>query len=191
MTTRNRVFSVAILTGVIVACASWARTRYEGQAVSIVVRGVHVSGSRRFAHQIKQALDLLSQKAPGEFLTIQDQKPSIRQADRSSLIEYTPPVIEMSAKSALYSLTWCAGAIAHESMHLQRYIEHGITPEVADTADKVRDEELICLRYQARVLRAIGAPALEINDVESANGRHNDTNGDGLVTWEDYVEQDW
>ena len=81
------------------------------------------------------------------------------------LANQTPPVFEFNNRSALYSVTWCAGDIAHDSFHSKLYHDYQKlhSQSVSDDVWTGHDAEVKCLNHQLQVLKDIGAPENEIN----------------------------
>jgi hypothetical protein len=104
-----------------------------------------------------------------------------------------PPTFDLSPKTANYSETWCAGSIAHDTYHSKLYHEYLDAHEgpVPDEEWGGKAKELECNRFQARVLKDIGAPDYEITYVSHLDGSHFDLDGDGKDTWNDCRLRDW
>ncbi len=93
---------------------------------------------------------------------------------------------QMAPDSTYYSLTWCAGVIAHESHHAR-------LARSATYSYGLAEEERECIAYQCAVLERIGAPDTEIDYLATLDGSHfdADADGDGEYTWDDYHARDW
>ncbi len=157
--------------------------------------GVEVSGSARFREQVVGALVLLREKSPAAYEIVTNHVRVIKQHRRSGMrLDLTKPTFELANPTAYYSITWCAGAIAHDSMHAKVYHDFvkanpgGQRPE--DWNSQV-EEEKQCNAHQLQVLREIGAPALEVNHCAEQDGKHADVNKDGKYDWDDYEQGDW
>ena len=156
--------------------------------------GVTVYGSESFIKQVEGSLNLLRERSPEAFKLTQRYAPRIEQNSRSGMRAYdNPPTFNLSEKMASYSTTWCGGAIAHDTYHSKLYHEYLDAHDgpVPDEAWSGQAKELECNRYQASVLRDIGAPEFEITYVNQLDGSHFDLNGDGKQTWIDYWLRDW
>src|SRR4051794_38249803 len=76
--------------------------------------GLQVRGTASFNKQVVSALGLLRQKAPAAYRIITNHVGAIKQARRSGMRnDLVPPTFELANPTALYSVTWCAGSIAH------------------------------------------------------------------------------
>jgi len=157
--------------------------------------GLQIKGSTRFVDQVVRALTLLRDKSPVAYAIVTNHVGSIKQAKRSGMrLDVVPPTFELADPTAFYSLTWCAGSIAHDSFHAKLYQDkvkeiHAALP-AGDWSAQV-EEEKQCLAHQLHVLRAIGAPLLELNHCAAQDGTHPDVNRDGKYDWDDYRQGDW
>jgi hypothetical protein len=185
---RLLIIFLAIFAGAIVL--HWAlRDRSESNYY-----GIQVWGSKAFIEQVDDSLNLLRTKSPEAFALIQRYMKRIEQSSRSGMRAYDePPTFDLSPKTAFYSATWCAGSIAHDMYHSRLYHEyidaHG--EPVPEDAWAGQAKELECIKYQARVMRDIGAPEFEVTYVDHLDGSHYDVDGDGKETWFDYWLRDW
>src|SRR5215207_4342535 len=156
--------------------------------------GVHISGDDAFIERVENSLQLLREKSPDAFKLTQRFAPRIEQSRRSGMRAYAnPPTFDLSPKTANYSDTWCAGSVAHDTYHSKLYHEYLDTHDgpVPDEAWRGKAKELECIRFQARVLKDIGAPDYETDYVSQADGSHFDVDGDGKETANDYLKRDW
>jgi hypothetical protein len=155
---------------------------------------VDVIGNARFKHQVGAALSLMRDKAPEAYGTVARYAPRIEQAERSGMEAYRdPPTFTMADTTAFYSVTWCAGCIAHDAYHSRMYHEYqdnhpGPVPGEAWTGDRA---ERLCLDYQLEVMRSIVAPQSEIAYLESVEVHYYDTNKDGTYDRDDYEGRHW
>ena len=97
----------------------------------------------------------------------------------------TPPTYEMTDSNALYSRTWCAATIAHDSFHSKLYHDyqkaHG--SEVPDAVWTGTAAERQCMKHQLAVMERIGATMQEIDYAKKmADGHYVKDN----ETWKDY-----
>ncbi len=119
---------------------------------------------------------------------------TIRQTDRSGMLAYSdPPVMELSDRSAHYSVTWCAGGIVHEAHHSMLYRTyrdaHGLpVPRGVWTGEQA---ECAAIERQLDALAALGAPAHERDHLARQDGPHHDVNGNGKYDRTDYELRDW
>ncbi len=133
---------------------------------SSIASEIEVIGSDKFKAAIAASLSLLKAKSPDAYAIVLDNIGVIKQSEHSGMRAWeTPPVFEVNDASAFYSPTWCAGVIAHDSMHSKLYHDHrkSYPGEVPADAWTGHDAERKCLEHQVRVLKAIGAPANEID----------------------------
>ena len=157
---------------------------------------VEIKGSKKFEEQVTKALELLREKAPEAHGIVVEYVKKIEQGERSGMWAYKePPTFEMADPTTFYSITWCAGSIAHDSYHSKLYHDYKKEhPGVMSVPDKVwvgEDAERICIRHQLGVLKKIGAPKQEIDYCSALDGTHGDVNKDGKYDWEDYEKGDW
>jgi hypothetical protein len=127
---------------------------------------IKIIGTELFKRAVTNALVLLKAKAPESYQIAINNIGIIKQSEHSGMLtDQIPPIFELNDRSAFYSLTWCAGIIAHDSFHSYLYhdykkVHSGIVPRYAWTGYAA---EIKCLIHQARVLEAIGAPDNEIS----------------------------
>jgi hypothetical protein len=107
-------------------------------------------------------------------------------AEQSGMWAYkTPPTYEMSDTTALYSLTWCAATIAHDSFHSKLYHDYlkmhsGHVPDAVWTGTAA---ERKCVKHQLAVMKRIGATQWEIDYVKKEADGHYVRDHE---TWKDY-----
>jgi hypothetical protein len=137
----------------------------ESLVHSADIGNIEIEGSVRFAVQTSNALVLLKTKAPDAYRTVTNYVGAIQEAGRSGMMAYgNPPVFEMDDSTAFSSLTWCAGAIAHDSMHSKLYHDYqenqpGFVPPAVWSGPEAEHK---CLVHQLQVLQEIGASNYEI-----------------------------
>lgn len=149
---------------------------------------IRIEGTRPFQNQIAAALELLSKKARSDFEFVKKYVGKIRQNERSGMFWYeNPPAIQISDRTAMTSLTWCASVLVHETCHAQYFL----TSESKDRPLDAQHQELSCNQIQLSALRKIGGPASEIKYLSNLDGMHFDTNHDGQFTEEDYKLRNW
>jgi hypothetical protein len=152
---------------------------------SAVDSGIEIIGTKKFRSEIVAALDLLKLKSPVAYQIVTNNIGVIRESEHSGMrADQTPPVFEINDRSAYYSLTWCAGDIAHDSFHSKLYHDyqklHSKTvPEDVWTG---HDAEVICLKHQSQVLKEIGAPDGEVTYCEHISPDYADV---------DYNKRNW
>lgn len=153
--------------------------------------GLIVLGDLRFRNQVRSGLARLSEKAPDTLEFVQTHAAGIQEGRRTGVtFEVFPPWIKLSALTWARSDTWIAGALAHEAMHSSIYARKrrlGPVPRKVPAVEQ-QAEELECIRFEASILRKVGAPFGEIQSVERQNGLHFDTNRDGYFDWTDSLE---
>ncbi len=153
-----------------------------------------IEGDDKFVLQVQLCLDLLEKKSKKEYRLITKHIGVISQNEKSGMLAWaTPPRFQLSKKTAFYSLTWCAGAIAHDAYHSFLYQKH--LPENGKPTLRRKwagfASEKKAIKFQLRVMEKIGASAGELNYLKSQDGLHGDINGDGKLTKEDYDKRDW
>lgn len=186
--TRVRFLGVAIL---LVLCgtdvfaedsAEWTKTPPE------------IKGSDRFLKHVRAAMKLIQEKTPRAYQLIQQNVAVIQQAERSGMWAHrSPPTFEMADRTTFYSVTWCAGSIAHDAFHSKLYHDfRGAkgTP-VPDDVWTGKDAELKCIAFQIQVLEKIGASIHEVEHCKKQNGEHFDLDKDGKYEWSDYFKRNW
>jgi hypothetical protein len=153
-----------------------------------------IVGSAEFVERVTQSLDLLESKAADAYAIVIRYVGRIEQGEHSGMWAYrTPPTYEMTDRTAFYSLTWCAGTIAHDSYHSKLYHDHRARNpgSVPGSVWSGEEAELKCIRHQIEVMELIGAPKHEIEHCRQADGKHADIDKDGKYDWEDFKKRDW
>ena len=75
--------------------------------------GPEIVGSEKFGKQVREALALLKKHDAEAYAIVSTYVGRIQEGERSGMWAYrTPPTYEMSERTALYSVTWCAATIA-------------------------------------------------------------------------------
>jgi len=146
---------------------------------------IEIAGDEKFINQVKAALSLIKSKASDDYVSIKKYIRKIQESYHSGMVANSEiPTFYLTAKSALNSLTWCAGIIAHDSYHSKLYNDYKAAngEPVPDSIWIGRDAEMKCLKYQARVLSNIGAPESEIDYVNSLDGSYAEV---------DYDKRNW
>lgn len=167
------LISLVALSG----CTRTANARFD----TIAIRG-----NSRFDSQVAQALALLRSNSPAAYAVATNHLAVIEQAAHSGMLAWlSAPTFQLNDRSAFYSVTWCAGVIAHDSFHSKLYHdyfrEHPLERSVPDHVWKGEQAERLCLDHQKVVMRDIRAPALEAQQLNLTN-RY----------WEvDYRKRDW
>jgi hypothetical protein len=134
---------------------------------------IRIEGTTQFKDQINVALQLLKAQDPEAYKIVEANIGVIKEGEHSGMRAYDePPVFEANDRTVFYSITWCASAIAHDSMHSKLYHDYlkshgGLVPAdiwTGETAEK------ICLAHQTDVLKKIGAPDTEIQYCDHGTG---------------------
>ncbi len=155
---------------------------------------IDVVGNETFIVQVKKAQELMKNKAPEEFEIIKNYVGLIRQAEHSGMLAYSqPPTYELNDRTAFYSITWCAGTIAHDAYHSKLYNDYkrSIGGAVPDDVWMGQDAEKKCMGFQVEVMKKIGSPEHEIRYLNSLDGTYYDVNKDGRYDEDDYKKRDW
>jgi len=132
-----------------------------------------------YGKRVYAALALLREKAPGDYKLVEKYIGRIKEVEGwhlSGMAPYTnPPTFSLSITSARVSLTWCAGAIAHDACHSKQWNDYRRIHHVEWVPDRVwtgQKAELECIAYQIEVMKRIGAPASEIQALQAQDGFH-------------------
>lgn len=166
----------------------------QAPAEQTTYSGIEIIGDTRFIKQVKASLVLIQDGAPEAFAVIKRYVGRIEQGEKSGmLVNKEPPSYELNSRTAFYSITWCAGSIAHDSYHSKLYHEYkmahgGTVPE--DVWKGIEVEEK-CIEYQIEVMQQIGAPKHEIDYLKSLDGSYCDFDRDGDFDWDDYIRRNW
>ena len=161
---------------------------------SLIQSDIKIIGTDKFKKQVKEALDLLKEKSPRAYAMANRYIGIIEQSQRSGMTAYEePPSFQLADRSAFYSITWCAGVIAHDSYHSKLYHDYKdfhkrrVPNEIWIGANA----EKKCMKHQLQILKEIGAPAHEIEHTKKTNPNFYDVNQDGQYDWDDYEARDW
>jgi hypothetical protein len=139
--------------------------------------GIEIRGSERFKSTVTNALALLATKAPESYQVVTNYIGVIEESEHSGMnAEATPPVFDLNDNSAFYSVTWCAGDIAHDSFHSKLYHEYQTTHSgsVPDDVWIGHAAEIKCLKFQVTALKEIDAPRNEIVYCENISPDYSD-----------------
>ena len=160
MTTLRSIFALTTTLMVLGGCGS------PGSSTTRRFDSLVIRGTPQFDEQVGQALALLKAKSPAAYALATNQVGIIREGTHSGMrAGKEPPVFDLNARSAFYSISWCAGVIAHDSFHSKLYHDYkqahwAFVPRKVWTGQAA---EAQCLEHQLRVLREIGAPDNEID----------------------------
>jgi hypothetical protein len=141
---------------------------------------IQVHGSDRFCAQVIVALQLLEERSPNDFHFVEAN--IMRVSEHRCTGMGQDGTCRMSLMVASSSPSWCASAFAHEAYHAK-------LAKVPGHVYGKQDEELECIAYQRRVLEQVGGSSEEVEWLDSQDGMHFDSNGDGAYTWEDYRDR--
>lgn len=136
--------------------------------------GINIVGTPKFQDQVIAALVLLKTRSPEAYLIVSNYIGAIATARRSGMAAHrSPPTFDLSEQTAFFSLTWCAGAIAHDSFHSKLYHDylrsHPDSKSVPDDVWTGEAAELKCLAHQMQVAREVDAPMIEIDWLAKTN----------------------
>jgi hypothetical protein len=162
--------------------------------LGLSVSAMEIEGSQKYTRQVEQCLALLRTKAADDYAFVLGNIGVIAQNERSGMLAWAnPPRYQMSDVTAFYSLTWCAGTIAHDAYHAYLYrqyqAEHSQRPPY-EVWGGVAAEKL-AIDFQLQVMQKIGASAHELNYLKSLDGTHGDVNKDGKLDGQDYQQRTW
>jgi len=128
--------------------------------------GIEIKGTSRFKNQVFAALILLKTKSPDEYEIVTNYIGAIKQSKHSGMAAYLkPPTFLLNDRTAYRSLEWCAGSIAHDSMHsklFNDYLKQHPKERVPDEIWTGMPIEILCSEHQKRVLKNINAAHSEI-----------------------------
>ena len=127
-----------------------------------------IQGTPKFDEQVEKALTLLKAQSPAGYATVTNYIGIIEEYKHSGMdVRHKPPCFQLNGYSAYYSVSWCAGVIAHDSFHSKLYFDykkqHPRAIWVPSKVDGGEVAERACLEYQLAVLKEIAAPANEID----------------------------
>jgi hypothetical protein len=164
------VVSVALIAAgcfclIVIAVPWWKPKRFDG---------IKITGTPEFKDQVIGALVLLKTRSPEAYQIVTNYIGAIAQASRSGMAaQRNPPTYDLNERSAFHSLTWCAGSIAHDSIHSKLYHDYlrqhpgsNTVPDDIWTGEAV---ELRCLAHQIQVSKEIDAPSSEIGWLVKTN----------------------
>ena len=157
---------------------------------------LEIVGSEQFTNRFHQALALLEARDPEAYTLVTNYIGRIREGKHNGMwASRTPPTYEVGASTATASVTWCAGGIAHESIHSKLYHDYKNTHDgpVPGTIWKGTEAEKICMQQQVAVLQHIGAPRFEVDYARTqADGHYvKASSPDGIQTWDEYLKNDF
>lgn len=178
--------------------ASMHRSPYQFEGLMIEPNGQFIDESV-FVYKIEKAVQLLKNKSPEEFKTMQAVIGKIR-ATRASGANYNEEImtIEIASRTFEASLEWLASVLIHETRHIKKYRDtgkkYGGAFQMSDKKAALQvmiDEELDCNRIQLVVLEKIGGTKFEIDYLRAQKGDHFDIDKDGDYDWDDYNIRSW
>jgi hypothetical protein len=134
-----------------------------------------IVGSGRFYDRVIEALALLETKDATAYSMVLGYIGRVEPGGRSGMQPLAkPPTMYLSA-DALISATWVAGVFAHESFHSKLYFDYqGAHPgSVPRRVYGGTQAEIKCTRHAIAVMRRLGAPQSEIDQLLIyADGHH-------------------
>jgi hypothetical protein len=150
-----------------------------------------IVGSMQYSNRVHQALLLLEARDTNAYAIVTNYIGRIKEAEHSGMWAYlTPPTYEMGGTTAFYSVTWCAGTIAHDSFHSKLYHEYQKAHDgpVPNDIWIGRAAEQQCMKHQLAVMEHIGATTREMDWArKQADGHYvNDNEG-----WSDFNKRKW
>ena len=83
-----------------------------------------IRGTSEFSDRVESALGLLKTNSPLGYATVTNYVRIIQQATHSGMrASSQPPQFDLNERTAFYSVTWCAGSIAHDSFHSKLFAD--------------------------------------------------------------------
>jgi hypothetical protein len=152
-----------------------------------------------FINKLDKALQLLKNKAPDEFKTMQSVIGKIR-ATKTSGANYNEKImtIDIAKRTFDASLEWLASVLIHETRHIKKYKDTGkkygdahLMTDKKAALQVMIDEELECNRIQLIVLEKVGGAKYEIDYLKAQKGDHFDIDKDGDYDRDDYNNRTW
>jgi hypothetical protein len=127
-----------------------------------------IQGTPQFEEQVEKALALLKAQSPAGYATVTNYIGIVQQDKHSGMeVHHKPPIFQLNSNSVYFSVTWCAGVIAHDSFHSKLYFDykrqHPWAMWVPNDNYGGKQAERACLEHQMSVLTDIGAPVSEID----------------------------
>lgn len=147
--------------------------------------GIEIKGTEKFKSTVTNALALLETRSPESYQVVTNYIGIIEESEHSGMrANQTPPVFDLNDASAYYSVTWCAGDIAHDSFHSKLYHEYQAAHAgaVPDSVWMGHEAEVKCLKFQITTLKEIGAPGKEVTYCENISPDYSDV---------PYSKRDW
>jgi hypothetical protein len=127
---------------------------------------IELRGAMHFAQQVSNALALIKSRSPSGYCVVTGYVARIDQSAHTGMAaDKRIPTFQLNDRTAYYSLTWCAGAIAHDSYHSKLYHDwitqhHSRSVPAAVWTGEAAEKQ--CLAHQKRVMEELGAPANEM-----------------------------
>ena len=136
---------------------------------------MEIDGIKKFKIQVRKGLKLLEDKAPGAYKLVVKYIGKIEQGDCSRMFgNWDIPTFEVTCKTAFDSVEWLAAAFAHEAVHSRLYHAYKKT-HIKDVPYEVWcgvEIELVCIKYQVKVLKQIGGKEVDIAHLKKQDGKH-------------------
>jgi hypothetical protein len=149
------------LVSILAAAIGCTTPKSPGRFESVQIRGTPM-----FVRQVENALGLLKTNSPTGYAIVTNYVGIVEEAKRSGMRAWSkPPKFELNKRTAFYSVTWCAGTIAHDSFHSKLYADYLRQHPKKRVPDEIwtgEEAERRCSEHQVTVLKEIGASAHEI-----------------------------
>jgi len=164
---------VAIMAACLWLLAGCAST---GKQPEVAIDTLTVPGTPAFCEQVRKALVLMKTRSPASYTVVTNYIGVIRQYKHSGMrANANPPCFDLNDQSAFYSLTWCAGVIAHDSFHSKLF--HDEKAKGSSPSRQVwtgHEAETKCLAHQVQALTDVGAPEREIKHCQTTSLQYSD-----------------
>jgi hypothetical protein len=144
---------------------------------------IQIFGRKSYINHVKASLELLKSKAENVYNTVKENIGRIREHEHDGMQpNLDPPLFDMSFRTTFgysneseqWSRIWCAGSIAHDSLHSQLYRDYMRDKEEPIPAEVYTGTavELKCIQYQIEICKKLGAPEHMITYLSNQDGTH-------------------
>jgi hypothetical protein len=149
--------------------------------ILLYYKKIEIIGEPEFANYIVKVLKFMNKKIPSRLKTIQKYINRIEQSSKTCQAHLNElSICYMSAKTAYYSTTWCAGSLVHEAHHAKlhlEYLKNNKTKiqrllKVPRKISAMQKEELECIKQKLIACKKMNAPKKEIDCLKKADGLH-------------------
>ncbi|VVB66099.1 Uncharacterised protein [Candidatus Gugararchaeum adminiculabundum] len=169
---------------------------------TIEVNGIVVNGTKNDVSKVRQALDLLAEKAPTELKFIKKYIKKITISNEPSGVDISEKTFNIKHSTlSISSVEWTASTIAHDAKHSGIFWEKPLTKSTGGKkvtkhiTDKERmdSEEVICLGYQLKVGIKVGLDKSTQGYLQDLIKKPDywDVNKDNKFTYADYKQRNW